>query len=67
MDLPSFVSPLVALWLLALAWILNNPEAHRPRPRPRRAGFVPERCPLCGAAYDYAGPTCWCSELDAWH
>jgi hypothetical protein len=56
---------LSALWLLALAWLLDNPGPVDSRPR-RPAAPADERCLFCGVEYDAAGPLCWCALAECW-
>lgn len=63
-ELPRLPLLLIALWLLALAWLLNNPEPGRGRRRP--VVRIEERCPFCGLPYDREGPLCWCDQAECW-
>jgi hypothetical protein len=69
-HLPGFVLPTVALWLLALAYLLNNPEPAYPEGRAaaRARPVDPEddpRCPFCGAPYQRSAyvESCWCWDV----
>jgi len=64
-ELPRVPVALGALWLLVLAWLLNNPAPAEPRPR-RPASPAEERCPFCGVDYDAEGPLCWCALAECW-
>jgi hypothetical protein len=57
---------LVALWLLLLAWVANNPEPRFPRAASRAPAQSDDRCWLCGTAYDADGPVCICSQVRDW-
>ena len=64
---PNGPLALIALWLLMLAWLLNNPDP-RPRRRPRAEPVdeVEDQCPLCRATLDAEGSSCWCSLAEPW-
>jgi hypothetical protein len=54
-----------ALWLLTLAWLLNNPEPVAARPV-KSAAPASDRCSFCGVDYSAEGPLCWCALAECW-
>jgi hypothetical protein len=67
-TLPRAPLALGALWLLSLAWLLNNSGSLRRQPAGSLRPAVPaeDHCPFCRVAYDQEGPLCWCDQAECW-